>query len=71
MKARSDGPVAREDDQEDILATALILSQSYGSDLSGMSAAAWVEEAISFRRMVKAAGDVVYELPFVTEPDDE
>ena len=53
----------REPDQEDILATALVLSQSYGQKMTGMSAAMWVAEAISFRRMVKAAGDVSYELP--------
>jgi len=53
----------REPDQEDILATALILSQAYGAEFTAMTAAMWVEEAIDFRRMVKAAGDVFYEDP--------
>lgn len=61
MNLFSDPPVLREPDQEDILATALILAQSYGDRFRGMTAADWVADAIHFRQKVKAAGDVFYE----------
>ncbi len=52
--------VEREPDQEDILATALYLSQS-NPQLFGMSAEAWVKDAIWMRKRIKLIADVFYD----------
>lgn len=63
--------IEREPEQEDILATALLLAQSYGDKYPGMDAEQWVDEARDFRKRVKAIGDVFYLSALPEELDAE
>lgn len=55
-------PIRYEPDETtEVLATALILQQSYGQDgMTGMSPTMWVDEAVGFRKAVQAAGNALY-----------
>ena len=54
-----DFPLEQERDQVDILATALFLAQER-PELTGMSATAWVETAISMRQRIAAISGVFF-----------
>lgn len=58
MKLDDDKP-EREADQEDILATALFLSQN-NPTLTGMSAKSWVEDAVFQRARIRAITGVYH-----------
>lgn len=49
------------DETAEVLATALILVQSYGHNLFGMSPSMWVDDAVAFRKRVNAATGVIYD----------
>ena len=60
-------PIVREPNQEEILATALLLAQNYGDKFRGMRSEDWVDEARTLRKKVEDVIDVFY----ATEPKRE